>query len=128
MVSANEIPVYFDKSTHESNRLEREYLYSDINNPNLLGKETGTKYCEIDSNQRLMHFSIFILIPNIILRAYSFWKYKGRDPLDFREGCGEIILVVYNGTFGCWAIYHIYNFLNISKTCKIVRSLSLLNY
>mmetsp|Transcript_6159 Transcript_6159/g.9921 ORF Transcript_6159/g.9921 Transcript_6159/m.9921 type:complete len:142 (+) Transcript_6159:701-1126(+) len=73
------------------------------------------------------NFIVYILLPTWLMRVYAQLKWRGRDPVDFKE-FGMYIDIYGNGTYGMWTLYNLIRILRMSKNCKDQPSLSILNY
>ena len=67
------------------------------------------------------------MFPILLLRLVGYFKYRNRDPEDFKD-LSVLITIFHNGAYGIWTLVYIVVFFSQSPACKAVRSLSKLNY
>jgi len=89
--------------------------------------EEEVQMCDIDTNKMLKYFVEIVLVPVLLLRIVAFIKYYKKDTVDFAE-YSNYLSWIFNGLYGSWTVHHVVKYMGLSRACRDLRCLSLVNY
>lgn len=87
----------------------------------------GDGICRFDSNNTMMNFILFILLPSLGFRLLGLYFYKDRYSEEFADQYTNIN-IYFHGSYGIWTYWNVYVWLGISQSCTEVNSMSFHNY
>lgn len=86
-----------------------------------------TGFCELNSNQILIHLNQYIYIPTLIMRLFAYIYLPKLEAEKVKEA-SSYLSIYFHGSYGSWCLYNISRFRASSELCKLQAQVSIIAY